>query len=280
MNEFSAARAAAVASAIRHATGAEAPDLAVVLGSGLAAVAEFVEAPRAVAFADVPGLPVPSVPGHPARIVAGTLGGRRVIVFAGRVHHYEGHGAAAAAFTTRVAHALGARALVVTNAAGGIRPTLRPGDFMVIEDQINLTFRNPLIGPVEPGDERFPDMSAPYDAGLTAALERGLASSGGRVTRGVYAGVAGPSYETPAEIRALALLGADAVGMSTVPEVVVACALRLQVAGVAVITNSAVQPGAPLSHDEVLAAAHRACRQLPVALASLRFTASARPAGR
>jgi purine-nucleoside phosphorylase len=252
VNAFGAAAAQAAARSIQaRATGAR-PDLAVILGSGLGSVVEVITNQHAVPYAQVVGFPVPAVEGHAGRVVLGELEGRRLVAFDGRAHLYEGHGAAAAAFPARVAHALGAHTLVVTNAAGGLRDSMQPGDVMVIEDHINLTFRNPLTGPREETDVRFPDMSAPYDRELTAALLR-CAEHSGRATAGVYAAVLGPSYETRAELDALARLGADAVGMSTVPEVIAARALGLRVAGLAVITNVIAANAPPLSHADVLA---------------------------
>ena len=166
---------------------------------------------------------------------------------------YEGHSASLAGFPVRVLHALGARTLFVSNAAGGIRATLTPGDLMIITDHLNLMFRNPLAGALEPGDTRFPDMSDPYDRALAAVLRREATKLGFPLREGVYCGLLGPTYETPAEVRMLATLGADAVGMSTVPEVIVARAIGMRVAGVSCITNfaSGTTPN-PLSHAEVL----------------------------
>jgi purine-nucleoside phosphorylase len=166
---------------------------------------------------------------------------------------YEGHDAALAGFPVRVLHALGARTLFVSNAAGGIRPALRPGDLMLIRDHLNLMFRSPLIGTLEPGDVRFPDMTAAYDAELATQLRSCAAELGIPLKEGVYGGLLGPTYETPAEVRMLATLGADAVGMSTVPEVIVARALGMRVAGVSCITNLAAGLSLhPLSHAEVI----------------------------
>jgi purine-nucleoside phosphorylase len=189
------------------------------------------------------------------RVVAGTLGGCDVVAFAGRFHLYEGHPPRLAALPVRLAHALGARTLFVSNAAGGIRRTFHPGDLMLIRDHINLMWRNPLIGPVGDGEERFPDMSEPYDAKLLALLREAALEVGLPVVEGVYAGLLGPSYETPAEVRMLERLGADAVGMSTIPEVLVARALGMRVAGVSCITNLAAgiapTPLARLAHISI-----------------------------
>ena len=191
--------------------------------------------------------------GHAGTLIAGQLGGRRVIALAGRFHMYEGHDAALAGFPVRVLHALGARTLFVSNAAGGIKRTFRPGDLMLIRDHINLMFRSPIVGAQEPGDVRFPDMSAPYDAALAQQLREVAARLSIPLVEGVYGGLLGPTYETPAEVRMLGVLGADAVGMSTVPEVIVARTLGMRVAGISCITNlaSGISPH-PLSHSEVI----------------------------
>jgi purine-nucleoside phosphorylase len=172
---------------------------------------------------------------------------------------YEGHEAALAGFPVRVLHALGVDTLFVSNAAGGVRRTFTPGDLMLIADHLNLTFRNPLIGPLEEGDLRFPDMSDPYDRVLRATLRAAAAAEGIPLQEGVYAALLGPTYETPAEVRMLERLGADAVGMSTVPEVIVARAIGVRVAGVSCVTNLACGIGQhPLNHEEVLEVGARA----------------------
>ena len=247
--------AAAAAAAVRAALGVREPVAAIVLGSGLDQLAERIESATRVPYAEVPGLRSTRVEGHRGELIYGVLGGREVLALAGRFHMYEGHSARAAAFPVRVVHALGARILLLSNAAGGIRRGLSSGDLMIIEDQLNLTGRNPLEGPVEPGDTRFPDMSVPYAPRLIALIEASASAKGVPLSRGVYAGLLGPSYETPAEVRHLARCGADAVGMSTVIETIVARALGMEVAGVSVITNTAAGLGPdPLSHHEVLEA--------------------------
>ena len=247
------AAAEAAAEIRRHVGGSDTPVLGIVLGSGLGGLARRIDGARDVAFADVPGFPAASVVGHAGRVVVGRLAGRAVVALAGRFHIYEGHCAALAGFPVRVLHALGVGTLFVSNAAGGIRSTFGPGDLMVITDHLNLMFRNPLVGAVETGDTRFPDMSEPYDRALASLLHREAASLGFELREGVYCGLLGPTYETPAEVRMLRTLGADAVGMSTVPEVVVARALGLRVAGVSCITNFAAgTTSEPLSHAEVL----------------------------
>ena len=247
----SAARAAAAA--IEARIGRTTPAAAVILGSGLGGLADRIQDARSIPFGEVPGFPKATVVGHAGRLVAGSLGGREVIALAGRFHMYEGHDAALAGFPVRVLHALGTPVLFVSNAAGGIRRTFRAGDLMLIRDHLNLMFRNPLTGGVEDGDERFPDMSAPYDDDLCAALRAHALSLGIPLQEGVYGALLGPAYETPAEVRMLGVLGADAVGMSTVPEVIVARAFGMRVAGISCITNlaSGISPHA-LSHAEVI----------------------------
>ncbi|MGH7669690.1 MAG: purine-nucleoside phosphorylase, partial [Gemmatimonadaceae bacterium] len=226
-----------------------------ILGSGLGGLAKRVHDPVVIPYGEIPGFPPSTVVGHAGQLLAGALEGRRVLALAGRFHMYEGHEAALAAFPVRVMHALGAPLLIVSNAAGGIRQSFGPGTLMLIDDHINLMFRNPLVGAVEPGDDRFPDMSAPYDPELRA-LARSVAQARGiALEEGVYAGLLGPTYETRAEVRMLATLGADAVGMSTVPEVLVACALRMRVLGVSCITNLAAGlSAAPITHADVIQA--------------------------
>jgi purine-nucleoside phosphorylase len=250
---YGADAAAAAAHVVRERIGDPPPTAAIILGSGLGGLVRRIEDSRTVSFADVPGFPSATVLGHTGALIAGTLGGRRVVALAGRFHMYEGHDARLAAFPTRVLHALGARTLLVSNAAGGVRRSLQPGDLMLIRDHINLMFRNPLLGPVEPNEARFPDMSSPYDAGLAAVARRVAADARLPLEEGVYCGLLGPTYETPAEVRMLSFLGADAVGMSTVPEVIAAAALGMRVLGVSCVTNLACGLSlTPVTHDEVL----------------------------
>jgi purine-nucleoside phosphorylase len=250
---YGAAAAARAAEAIRARVGDIAPVAGVILGSGLGGLAERIANPVAIPFAEVPGFPTATVVGHAGKLICGALGGRPMIALAGRFHMYEGHDAALAGFPVRVLHALGVPVLFVSNAAGGIRRSFRAGDLMLIRDHLNLMFRNPLMGAVEQGDERFPDMSAPYDPELSDRIRDHAASLGIPLQEGVYGGLLGPAYETPAEVRMLATLGADAVGMSTVPEVIVARAVGMRVAGISCVTNlaSGISPH-PLSHAEVL----------------------------
>lgn len=253
--------ATAAAAAVRSRADVGEPALALILGSGLGAVVDRVQSAAAVPYVTIPGFAGTAVEGHAGKLVAGTLAGKPVIVFAGRFHMYEGHPAAAAAFPVRVAHALGARALLATNAAGGVDPTLVPGDLVLIEDQLNLTGQNPLTGPAEPGDLRFPDMSAAYAPRLRALLRE---AAGARPLKcGVYAGLPGPAYETPAEVRMLRVLGASITGMSTVGEAIVAAALGLEFAGISLVTNLAAGiTDAPVRHDEVIEAGRAASARL------------------
>lgn len=231
------------------------PRVMLVLGSGLGELADSIEDPVRIPFAEIPGFAPATVEGHRGMLVAGTLEGVEVVALQGRYHLYEGHPAAVVTIPVRAMAALGARTLIVTNAAGGLNPTFRAGDLMIIDDHINLMWRNPLIGPTLEGEVRFPDMSQPYDVELQRMTEEVARERGIRVVRGVYAALSGPSYETRAEIRMLRRLGADAVGMSTVPEVLVARALGIRVLGVSLISNLAAgMSDQPLSHEEVLQA--------------------------
>jgi len=218
--------------------------------------------PPTIAFGVIPGFSAATVAGHAGRLIVGRLAGRPVVALAGRFHMYEGHPAEQAAFSVRVLHALGARTLFVSNAAGGINAAFAPGDLMIVTDHLNLMFRNPLVGTLVAGDVRFPDMSEPYDRALARLLREIGTSVGITMREGVYCGLLGPTYETPAEVRMLRVLGADAVGMSTVPEVVVARAMGMRVAGVSCITNlaSGVSP-TPLSHAEVIETTTRVASQ-------------------
>ena len=237
------------------------PDVAVVLGSGLGdAVAADVAAEHEFAFEGLPGFPPPSVPGHPGRMTLGELYGLTAAVFLGRVHYYEGHGVGSTTLISRLVTALGARTLILTNAAGGLDPAMRVGQLMLITDHLNAMGVNPLFGWKLPsGEPAFVDLSEVYDRRLLA-LARGAAEEAGiDVAQGVYAAVSGPSYETPAETAALRGMGADAVGMSTVPEAAAGAALGLSVLGISCITDVA---GTELTHQEVLEAAAAAAPDL------------------
>lgn len=230
-----------------------------VLGSGLGALADEMDDALRIPFGEVPGFHASTVEGHKGMLVAGTLEGVPAIAMQGRFHLYEGHSAATAALPVRVMAALGADTLIVTNAAGGVNPELCAGDLMVMDDHINFMYQNPLTGRVVDGDQRFPDMSAPYDRELQQIAEQIARENGITLKRGVYFAVTGPSYETPAEIRMYKLLGADAVGMSTVPEVVAARAMGVRVLGISLITNAAAgMTGEPLTHQEVIDAGEEA----------------------
>ncbi|HUO52150.1 MAG TPA: purine-nucleoside phosphorylase [Gemmatimonadaceae bacterium] len=253
---------AAAARAIAGAAGGLRPRIALILGSGLGALASEVDGGARVPFARIPGFPATSVSGHAGVAALGRLEGVPVLALAGRFHMYEGHTAEMAALPVRVAHAMGATILFVSNAAGGIDPSFEAGDLMLIRDHLNLMFRNPLIGPVRAGDLRFPDMSAPYDAELQVLAREAARDTGVPLREGVYAGLLGPTYETPAEVRMLATLGAQAVGMSTVPEVIAARAMGMRVAGISCITNPAAGlSAAPLDHAEVLDVTTRAAER-------------------
>jgi purine-nucleoside phosphorylase len=239
------------------------PLVTIVLGSGLGRLAAVVEGAVRIPYAELPGFPAAGVAGHAGELIAGVLEGVPVLLQSGRFHPYEGHSLEVVALPVRTFAALGAEVLIVTNAAGGIRPTFRPPLLMLIADHMNLMWRNPLVGPVVRDEVRFPDMSRPYDRELRdlarlAAQRRGIA-----LEEGVYAAVLGPSYETPAEVRMLERLGADAVGMSTVPEVLTARARGMRVLGISAITNAAAGISArPLSHEEVLAAGQKVAADL------------------
>ena len=254
-------RAAAVdraAAAVSERLGGRLPDIAIVLGSGLGGLAGDVGDAVRIPYREIPGFPLPAVAGHGGELVAGMLGGRPVIAQSGRFHMYEGHSADTCALPVRVFGALGAATVILTNAAGGIRRTFIGGALMLIADHINLSFRNPLFGPVLPGDERFPDMSDPYDRELRALARRVARERHVPLEEGVYAGLLGPSYETPSEVRMLERLGADAVGMSTVVEVIAARARGMRCVGISTVTNLAagISP-TRLSHDEVMETAAR-----------------------
>ncbi len=249
---------AAAAAAVRARLGGRQPAVAIVLGSGLGGLADRIGDAVRIPYADIPGFPPPTVEGHRGELVAGTLAGTPVVAQGGRFHPYEGHDAATAALPVRVFAELGVHTLVVTNAAGGVRRGFAAGTLMLITDHLNLTGRNPLVGEVLPGETRFPDMTAPYDPGLRALAREGAAELCLRLEEVVYAGLLGPTYETPAEVRWLQAIGADAVGMSTVTEVIAARARGLRCLGFSLITN----PGAglspnPLSHAEVMETAAR-----------------------
>jgi len=235
------------------------PDVAIVLGSGLGEFANRVKDAVSMPYGELPHWPASNVVGHEGRLVVGTLGGKRVAALSGRVHFYEGHDLRTVTFATRVIARLGVKALILTNAAGGVNVKLTPGTLMVMDDHINLLGSNPLIGPNEDRwGARFPDMSEVYSTRLRAIADEVAREQKLPIGHGVYVALHGPSYETPAEIRFLRTIGADAVGMSTVPEAIVARQMGLEVLGISCITNAAagVLPQ-PLNHSEVMEVAAR-----------------------
>lgn len=243
----------AAADTVRNRAGAEPVKLGLILGSGLGHIAETVDG-VAVDYADLDGFPHAGVSGHRPKLVVGDLGGMRVAVLGGRVHYYEAGDAGAMRLPLETLGALGAERLILTNAAGSFRPDIPPGELMLIADHINFSGRNPLIG--EPSDARFVNMTDAYDPDMRRALASAAEAEGVALPEGVYAWYSGPSFETPAEIRAIRTLGADAVGMSTVPEVILARFLGLRVAAISTITNMAAGLSAEaISHEHTKAMA-------------------------
>lgn len=246
-------------SAIRARSGLE-PEVAIILGTGLGGLADRIDVDCAIAYEEIPHFPLSTVESHGGRLLLGTLGGRRVVAMQGRFHLYEGYTAREAAFPVRVMRALGAATLVVSNACGGMNPFWRPGDLMLITDHINLLGDHPLTGPNDDTlGPRFPDMSQAYDPELgrladEVAMERGIT-----LRRGVYVAVAGPNLETRAEYRMLRWIGADVVGMSTVPEVIVAVHAGMRVMGVSIITDACLPDALePVDVATIIGVANRA----------------------
>jgi purine-nucleoside phosphorylase len=235
------------------------PEVGLILGSGLGVLAEAIEDAISIDYQDIPHFPVSTVEGHAGVLLIGRIQGKPVMLMKGRFHLYEGYAIDTVSFPVRVMKALGVHTLVVTNAAGGINVSYSSGLLMVISDHINMTGNNPLIGPNDPKlGLRFPDMSEAYSKRLRQIAHETAAEQGTTLGEGIYAGLLGPSYETPAEIRMLRTLGADAVGMSTVPEVIVARHSGIQVLGISCITNMAAGIlDQPLSHEEVMETANR-----------------------
>lgn len=240
-----------------------APQIGLVLGSGLGAFTQRIEDGTSIPYDTMPHWPAAGVVGHDGRLVLGRLRDHPVAVLSGRAHYYEGHDLRAVTFATRVLGALGVRVVVLTNAAGGINTSFTPGDLMVIDDHLNLIGSSPLIGPNDDRfGVRFPDMTDVYANRLRAIADEAGRSQRLTLRHGVYAACHGPSYETPAEVRYLRSIGADAVGMSTVPEAIVARHMGMEVLGISCITNLAAGVSSePLRHDEVLETAHRVGRQ-------------------
>jgi purine-nucleoside phosphorylase len=231
-----------------------APEIAVIMGSGLSAVDEILRDTLRIHYVTIPHFPVPKVAGHRGQVVSGTIGNLNVMVFEGRVHYYEGNTMAEVTFCTRVIARLGAKLLLLTNAAGAINPEFARGHLMLISDHLNLIGVNPLSGPNEDRwGPRFVDQTAVYDAKIRGKLREAGQYCGIHMAEGVYAAMAGPSYETPAEIKYLRTIGADAVGMSTVPEAIVARHMGMKVGGVSMLANLAAGiSDKPINHEEVL----------------------------
>jgi len=239
---------------------ARAPEVAIVLGTGLGALAREISVEASIGYEEMPGFPVSTVESHAGRLLCGTLEGRPVIAMQGRFHAYEGYSLQQVTFPIRVLQALGIRTLIVSNACGGMHPLWSPGDLMVIADHINLLGDNPLIGPHDPSfGARFPDMSAPYDAELRRWAHEAATAAGHQLREGVYVAVQGPNLETRAEYRMLRALGADVVGMSTVPEVIVAVQGGMRVLGLSIITDACLPDALKPAHlEEIIAVAQSA----------------------
>ena len=255
----------AAAEYIRQQAGVAltAPACGVILGSGLGLLAQGLTDSVSIPYNSIPAWPTSSVDGHDGQLIAGRLGGRAVVVLVGRSHLYEGHAPEQLVFPVRVLKALGVSVLILTNAAGGIRDSLQPGSLMLISDHLGVLVPNPLVGRVGPGEERFPGMNAAYDPEMRSVMHTVAGDARIKLEEGVYCAVSGPSYETPAEVRMLRLLGADAVGMSTVSETIMARSLGLRVVAISCITNRAagLSDSEP-SHDEVLAVGNAAVEHL------------------
>ena len=249
------ARLDALAAAVRARTDLV-PELGIVLGSGLGSLADDVEDPVAIPFAELPGWPAATAPGHVGRLILGRLAGRPVVMLQGRFHYYEGNAPGLVVQPVLLFQRLGAKVVVLTNASGGLDPSFGPGTLMVMSDHINLTGLNPLTGPnADSMGERFTDLTTAWSPRLRAALHAAGRAEGVELAEGVYVGLTGPNYETPAEVRMLAQLGGHAVGMSTVLECIAARWAGLEVCGVSLVTNAgAGYTGEPLTHEEVLAA--------------------------
>lgn len=261
-----------IAHAIRERTDIR-PVAGVVLGSGLgdAITVAWERAgsgePLEIAYGELPGFPLPTVPGHAGKLWLGTIGGRPIAIFQGRIHFYEGHPMPLASITTRVSHAMGARTMVLSAAVGGLDASLAAGSMVVVRDHLNLMGTNPLAGWQYPdGSPAFVDVSGVYDPELSDAALRVLRDQGSAASEGVYGAMAGPSYETPAETEMLRRMGATVVGMSTVPEAVAARALGMRVLGLSFVTNAA---GGAFSHEEVLLASKTAAEAIGRVVAEL-----------
>ena len=235
------------------------PQIGLILGSGLGELADEVQDAVRIPYESIPHFPVSTVEGHAGQLVLGTLHHKTVIAMQGRFHYYEGYTMQEVTFPVRVMKALGVDQLIVTNACGGMNPDFQPGDLMLIQDHLNMTGANPLIGANEAGlGPRFPDMSRAYTPELLELVRETAQSLGIRVQQGVYAGITGPTYMTPAELTMLRMLGGDAVGMSTVPEVIVASHMAMKVIGISCVTDMAIgEHLEPLSHEQFIEVANR-----------------------
>ncbi|MCF7935147.1 MAG: purine-nucleoside phosphorylase [Synergistales bacterium] len=247
------------------------PRVGLVLGSGLGGLADFITGATVVPYEEIPAWPHSTAPGHEGRLIAGELGGVSVLAMQGRAHAYEGYSLEEVVFPVRVMGQLGISVYIATNASGGIHSGLNPGDLMLIKDHINLMGANPLVGPNEASwGDRFPDMSTAYDPGLQAVAEETAAEQGIQLKKGVYVAFGGPSFETPAEIRMAGMLGADAVGMSTVPEVIAANHMGMKVCAISCVANYAAGISrTPLSHEEVLREVGRSANRLQRLVSSM-----------
>lgn len=235
-------------------------DAAIILGTGLGTIVDSMEEKLSIQYKCIPQFPVSTVEGHAGELILGKINGRFILAMNGRFHYYEGYSMETVTFGIRVIHALGIKDVIITNAAGGMNPEFKAGDIMIIEDHINLMGTNPLIGKnYEELGPRFPDMSNAYNRELILLAEKSAEKLGYDIKKGVYAAVTGPNYETPAELRMLRILGADAVGMSTVPEVIAANHMSMRVLGISCITDMAIADNLePLDHERVLETAAKA----------------------
>lgn len=241
-----------------HKKGVDKVDFGLILGSGLGELAEEIEDKIVIPYEEIPHFPVSTVVGHAGQLVYGTLSGKKVLAMQGRFHFYEGHSMQVVTYPVRVMSALKAHSLIVTNACGGVNESFKPGDLMLITDHINFMGTNPLIGKNEEEiGPRFPDMSQAYNLAYRQVAKQVAQQKGLHLKEGVYMGFTGPTYETPAEIRFARTIGADAVGMSTVPEVIVAVHSGLKVLGISCITNLAAGMQANLNHEEVVETTER-----------------------
>jgi purine-nucleoside phosphorylase len=248
---------------IREITGHDITETAVILGTGLGDWADSLEDKVVISYSDIPYFPASTVEGHSGRMIFGLCRGKRILAMQGRIHYYEGYSMAEVSFPVRIMQFLGIKQMIVTNASGGLNPAYKVGDLVVITDHINLMGANPLIGMHHPDlGVRFPDMSGAYDKGLTATLKSAFIQSGKDIKTGVYAAVSGPCYESPAEAAMLRVLGADMVGMSTVPEVIAAVHGGIKVAGVSCVTDMPGSSEEGVTHQEVVEVAEKAGARL------------------